>query len=112
MKTFPSKSLQFLSLIPLFAVWIWLCAIFPEQITAFFEGLGWILFWLFATPPMVGPLLARIAGIFSSEPPPPPVEKQKPVTQPVRQPDTLPPFIVGLALGWWLGSGPDDNSSC
>jgi hypothetical protein len=54
---------------------------------------------------VLGPVLAGLAAVFSSKPPPTP-------PAPIRQPDTLTPLLIGLALGWWLGGGPGDGGDC
>lgn len=69
----------------------------------------WCLILLIVTAPVVGPVLAGLDAVFSSQPPllrSPPSAAPPP---PIRQPDTLTPLIIGLALGWWLGGGPGDS---
>lgn len=86
------------------AGWLWLCFAFPDAVTGVFESLGVIFVVLLTATFALGLFLAFIASLFSTPPPP-----AQPPAPPVRQPDTLTPLLIGLALGWWLGRGPGDG---
>ena len=64
-----------------------------------------IFFVIFIMALAFGLVIGALVSIASDSPPP----RQTP--PPTRQPDTLTPLIVGLALGWWLGGGPGDGGT-
>lgn len=107
MKRTPDNRLPLIISILLVMGFLWLCFAFPKLVTTAFETLGTILLVLVITAPIVGPLLAGLVGVFSSRPLPP--RATPPPPSPTRQPDTLTPLLLGVALGWWLGSGPGDD---
>jgi hypothetical protein len=57
------------SFLSLLAGWLWLCLSFPQVVTGLFETLAFALIVLLVTAPVVGPILAGLAAVFSSRPP-------------------------------------------
>lgn len=95
------------------SILLWLCATFTDELTAFFEFLPVLFFGLLLAAAILVPILSFLACLLSSQPPAsirspnpaPPTPLASPPL-PVRQRDTLTPFLLGLALGWWLDSDP------
>ncbi len=107
-----NRLLKYLCTLTFLAGWLWLCYAFPEELTWFFETLGTVLIGGLVAAYALGLAFVFIASLFPSQPPAPPslpARIEPPPPAPVRQPDTLTPLLLGLALGWWLGGGPGEG---
>jgi hypothetical protein len=96
-----------------FVGWVVVCLAFPDAVLWGIEMLGTMLLWLVFIGAAFWWVFAGLAHASSGKKPP-----SSPATRAVSPPpaakqcDTLTPFLLGLIIGHWFGSGPDDGGHC
>ncbi len=93
---------------------LWLCFVYPDQVTAFFESLGRVVPIFLFTAIGLGLLVSFLASFFTPSSPPSSAGQPPAVVAPPPAPrrSSATPFLLGLALGWWLGHPGHDGDDC